>query len=42
MVNNNYKPSKARIKMKTKGHKAFASLRAGVVATVADNITHLR
>jgi raffinose/stachyose/melibiose transport system substrate-binding protein len=34
MVNNN-KPSKARIKMKTKGHKAFASLRAGVVATVA-------
>jgi len=35
MVNNNYKPSKARIKMKTKRHKAFASLRAGIVATVA-------
>jgi raffinose/stachyose/melibiose transport system substrate-binding protein len=35
MVNNNNQPSKARIKMKTKGHKAFASLRAGVVATVA-------
>jgi len=34
MVNNN-QPSKARIKMETKGHKAFASLRAGVVATVA-------
>jgi len=35
MVNNYNQPSKARIKMKTKGHKAFASLRAGVIATVA-------
>jgi raffinose/stachyose/melibiose transport system substrate-binding protein len=35
MVNNNNQPSKARIKMKTKGTHSFSARRIGVAATIA-------